>query len=118
MLLRETTRKIAVDIRRNPTIRFIVLFFVDLAPMRATEAASAINRIFTTASDSSMFRPDAAEIPRIRVLPSVSPARSATTDVAKSVRLRMTLTSTRSERTRRYCVRYDRSREMELRPHS
>ena len=107
-----------VDIRRNPTIRFIVLFFVDLAPMRATEAASAINRIFTTASDSSMFRPDAAEIPRIRVLPSVSPARSATTDVAKSVRLTIPFTSMSSERTRRYWPRYGRSCEMELRPPS
>ena len=79
-MLRETTRKIRVDMRRNPSIRFFVLLFVDLAPVRATEAASAIKRTFTTASDSSMVKPSAAEIPRIRVLPSVSPACSATTD--------------------------------------
>ena len=104
MLLREITRKIRVDIRRNPSVRFFVPLFVDLAPMRATEAATAIKRAFITASDSNMFRPSAAEIPRIRVLPSVSPACSATTEVAKSVRLSITLKSRSSERTRRYCA--------------
>ena len=42
MLLREITRKIRVDVRRNPSIRFFVSFFVDLTPMEATVAAAAM----------------------------------------------------------------------------
>lgn len=93
MLLKETIRKISAVVRRNPIIRLRVPLSVDLVPVRAAVEATTRKRIFMSANDPRIFRPIAAEIPRISGLPSASPARNATKDVVKSVRLKVKLKS-------------------------
>ncbi len=93
MLLKETTRKISAVVRRNPTIRFLVPLSVDLIPFRATVAAIVRKRIFMSANDPRIFRPITDEIPRTNGLPSASPARRATKEEVRSVRLKMKLKS-------------------------
>lgn len=93
MLLTETIRKISAVVRRNPTIRFRVPLSVDLIPIRAAVAATVRKRTFMSANEPRIFRPIAAEIPRTKGLPSTSPARRATKEVVRSVRLKMKLKS-------------------------
>ena len=95
------------DVMRDPNINFLVPLSLDLVPARATAAAPVMKRTFISANEPRIFRPSIADIPRTNELPSLSPWFSATTDVVRSVRFKITLKSNSTPSATSCCARYD-----------